>query len=88
MEFRWNEWNLLHIAKHGINAEEAETVVVHARSPWPRGVDSKYLVWGRGRAGRLLQVIFVLDNDFTKYIIHARLLNEREKHLYRRAGGR
>ena len=27
MEFRWNEWNVEHIAIHGVEPEEAEWVV-------------------------------------------------------------
>ena len=40
--------------------------------------------WGRGRGGRLLQVIFVADDDGTVFVIHARELTEREKRLHRR----
>jgi uncharacterized DUF497 family protein len=44
------------------------------------------LVWGPGRSGRLLQVIFALDDDGTVFIIHARPLTERERRRYRRLG--
>jgi hypothetical protein len=27
MEFRWNAWNIEHIAEHGVTPEEAEAVV-------------------------------------------------------------
>ena len=50
--------------------------------------DDKRLVWGRGRGGRLLQVIFVLDDDGTVFIIHARPLTQKEKQRYRRIMGR
>ena len=36
MEFRWNEWNIDHIAEHGVRPEEAEAVVRNAKSPYPR----------------------------------------------------
>jgi hypothetical protein len=26
MEFRWNDWNIEHIAGHGVSPDEAETV--------------------------------------------------------------
>ncbi len=80
MEFRWNEWNIDHIAMHGVSPDEAEAVVRNARRPYPRyHKDGKWLVWGRGSGGRLLQVIFVLDEDDTKFVIHARPLTDREK---------
>jgi hypothetical protein len=33
VEFRWNEWNIDHIAKHGVDVVEAAYVVSHARRP-------------------------------------------------------
>jgi len=85
MEFRWNEWNLDHVPKHGVTPDEAEFVVRHAKLPYPRrhGED-KWLVWGRGNGGRFVQVVFVVGDDDTVYIIHAKPLTEREKQRYRR----
>jgi uncharacterized DUF497 family protein len=85
MEFRWNGWNIEHIGGHGISPEEAELVVTTARSPYPRRIqEDKWIVWGRGSGGRFLQVIFVLDQDKTVFVIHARPLTEPEKRRYRR----
>jgi uncharacterized DUF497 family protein len=85
VDFRWNEWNVEHIAQHGIAPEEAEYVVRKARAPYPAGrEDGKYLVHGQGPDGRFLQVIFVEDEDATVYVIHARPLSRLEKHRYRR----
>ena len=82
MLFRWNDWNLEHIAEHGVSPEEAEWVVEQAGRPYPelRG-DSKWRVVGRGRGGRWLQVVFVFDaeDQDTAYVIHARPLTDREK---------
>jgi uncharacterized DUF497 family protein len=85
VEFRWNEWNIDHIAEHGVEPDEAELVVRTARRPYPKyHADDKWLVWGRGRGGRLLQVIFVLDEDDTKYVIHARPLTPAEKRRWKK----
>ena len=85
MEFRWNEWNTEHVAEHGVEPEAAEHVVEGARAPYPRRIDEdKLLVWGPGPAGELLQVIFVLDEGGTAFILHARPLSEREKRRCRR----
>jgi uncharacterized DUF497 family protein len=85
MDFRWNEWNVEHIARHGVAPEEAEHVVRTGKNPFPRKIEEdKWIVWGRGRGGRFLQVIYVLDEDRTVYIIHARPLEDREKHRLRR----
>ncbi|HET6878597.1 MAG TPA: hypothetical protein VFI31_00395 [Pirellulales bacterium] len=85
MDFRWNDWNVEHIAKHGVSPDEAEIAVRRAKRPFPRKMeDDKWLVWGRGLGGRPLQVIFVLDEDDTIFVIHARLLTDSEKRRFRR----
>ena len=85
MEFRWIEWNVDKVIGHGVTPEEAEHVVERATSPYPQHrEDDKFLVWGPTAAGRLLQVVFLLDEDDTVFIIHARPLTEKEKRRRRR----
>ena len=85
MEFRWNDWNLDHIAIHGVDPDEAEFIVRNARPPFPEERwDGRWAVWGRSHEGRFLQVSFVFDEDGTVYVIHARPLGEREKKRWRR----
>ena len=85
MHFRWNRWNEEHIGKHGIEPAEAEEVVLGARHPYPFvQQEEKYLVWGPTENGRLLQIIFVIDEDGSIFVIHARPLTEMEKRRYRR----
>jgi uncharacterized DUF497 family protein len=85
VDFRWNDWNVEHIARHGVGPAEAEQVIRAARAPYPRKIDGeKWLVWGRGRGERFLQVVFVLDPDDAVYVIHARPLTGQEKRRYRR----
>ena len=80
MEFRWNEWNVTHLWEHGVYPAEAEAVVRSALSPFPRAVeDGKFMVWGQGQGGRLLQVVFVIDDDDQIFVIHARPLSPAEK---------
>ena len=85
MDFRWNEWNLGHLAGHGVSAGEAESVVRNARPPYPlHREDDKWLVWGRGRGGRFLQVVFVIDEGDSIYVIHGRPLTDGEERRLRR----
>jgi uncharacterized DUF497 family protein len=85
MQFRWNDWNIEHVTAHGVEPDEAELVVNGAKQPFPlRYPDDKWFVWGQGYGGRLLQVIYVLDEGGTIYVIHARPLIEKEKRRYRR----
>lgn len=84
-DFRWNEWNVDHIGEHGVSPEDAEHVVKHARRPYPRQVgDEKILVRGQNASGDHLQVIYLLDDAWTVYVIHARPLTASEKSKYRR----
>jgi uncharacterized protein len=85
VEFRWNAWNIEHVAKHGVSPAEAEGVVRTARRPYPEArEDDKWRVAGRGIGGRWLQVIFVFDPEDMVYVIHARPLTEREKRRERK----
>jgi uncharacterized DUF497 family protein len=85
MDFRWNDWNIEHIARHGVLVDEAEDVIRAARRPYPRKIqEDKWLIWARGRGGRFLQVIFVTDENDAIYVIHARPLTDQEKRRHRR----
>lgn len=84
-EFRWNEWNVDHIADHGVRPREAEEALDAARPPWPEKIgDGKWRVWGCSRDGTYLQVIFVLSPGDIVFVIHAMPLTERQKKQYRR----
>jgi len=87
LDFRWTEWNVEHLARHGIDPEAAEEVVHGASRRYPRRInEDKWLVWGADDVGNLLQVVFVLGEDGSAYVIHARPLTEGERRRYRRQG--
>ncbi len=85
MEFRWNRWNVDHIAQHGVSADQAEEVIRDATRPYPlHREDGKWLVWGKTAGGDLLQVVFIIDEDDSVFVIHARPPTKNEKKRYRR----
>lgn len=85
IDFRWSEESLEHIGGHGVEPEEAEYVVRHARQPYPCQAGSgKWRVWGQTRYGVYLQVVFIKDDATTVYVIHARRLTDKEKRGFRR----
>jgi hypothetical protein len=85
MEFRWNEWNADHVAKHGVTPLQAEYVVQRARAPFPQEIGhGKFLVMGQDQNGMYLQVIYVADPDETAFVIHAMPLSDHNKKRYRR----
>gem|GEM_PF-6797340 len=63
--FIWNRLNIAHIDVHNVSPEEASFVVETASGRFPQKIGPrKYLVRGRTRARRALQVIFlVLEDD-------------------------
>ncbi len=83
--FRWNTWNVDHIGIHGISPEEAEYLVNHPPSGFPRSIgDDKVLVQGQTAAGRYIQVIYIFSPPGVIFVIHARPLNAAEKRAARR----
>ena len=87
-EYRWNNWNVDHIAAHGVTPHEAQEVVDHARDGYPRFVgDGKWLVHGRTLDGRSLRAIYVVDpidphdpDQLRRYfVIHAMPIIRRRK---------
>lgn len=88
MEFRWIDWNIDKLGTHEVQPEEAEFVVEQAAHPHPQHrEDDKFLVWGPTAGGRLLQVVFLLDEDDTVLVIHARPLTDKEKRRRRKREG-
>jgi hypothetical protein len=84
-EFRWIEWNVGKCELHGVDPFDVEHVVRHAVRPYPAKVaGEKFLVRGQSEYGIYLQVIFTFDADGTVFVIHARPLNDAEKHTLRR----
>lgn len=85
-DFRWNAWNLEHATSHGVSVAEIESVVRSAKPPYPEDVgNGKWKVIGRGRGDRWVQVLFVIDDDRTVYVIHARpIVKAGEKRQARR----
>jgi len=80
--FRWNDWNVEHIARHGVRPAEAEDVV---KAGDRRRLElDKYKAVGRGSGGRWLQVIYIFDPPGVVYVIHARPLTDREKRRARK----
>jgi uncharacterized protein len=85
----WDDWNVEHIAGHGITVAEVERVC-HTDQPLVRraGVTRygliRYHVYGQTASGRYLFI--VLDDEATGvfYPVTAREMTEREKQLFRR----
>ena len=83
LEFRWNDWNIDHIAEHRVDPADAEYVVNGARRPYPeRASSTKWIVRGVLPSGRCLQVIYIFDPVDVAFVLHARPLTDKERHRY------
>ena len=80
--FRWNDWNIEHIGRHGVKQSEAERVVTTGERR--RVGEGKYKAIGRGVGDRWMQVIYIFDPPGVTYVIHARPLNDAEKRRVRK----
>lgn len=79
-QFRWIDWNREHATRHGCTINEIESVVQSAPRGFPRKRDrQKWLVVGRGTGDRKVEVIFLLDDDGTAFVIHAMPLATRRR---------
>jgi hypothetical protein len=79
-DFRWIEWNFLHATKHGCTVEEIRSIVLNPGRGYPRKIgDEKRLTIGRGVADRVVEVIYLLDDDDTYFVIHAMPLTMRRR---------
>jgi uncharacterized DUF497 family protein len=79
-QFRWIEWNREHATKHGCTIREIESVVRSAGRGFPRKMDrKKWLVIGRAMGGRVIEVIYLVDEDGTAFVIHAMPLSTRRR---------
>jgi hypothetical protein len=84
-EFRWNEWNVEHIAEHGIGPRAAEYIVNCASPPFPEKIgEGKYRACGQTPDGRYLQVIYIFSRPGVVYVIHAMPLSDRDKRRFRK----
>ena len=64
MEFRWNRWNVDHIAKHGVTPAEAEHVIRFSKRHRNHREGTK-MVEGRGNSNRRIRVVYARDPEGT-----------------------
>jgi len=81
-DFRWIDWNIEKIEKHGVFAPAVEAVV---NTGSPRKMSGgRYTVAGPMPGGLWIQVVYTLDDDGTVFVLHARSLTPDEAKRARR----
>jgi len=81
--FEWDDWNVHHIARHGIEPHEAEAVC-RGTTVILRGRGGSYLAYGRTAEDRYLLVVFRAKGGGVVRIITARDMTMGEQQLYHR----
>ena len=81
--FDWDEQNIDHIARHGVNPEEVEETCYN-RPLILKGKQLRYLVYGQTDDGRYLLVVSAYLGKGIFRILTARDMAEAERRLYQR----
>ena len=82
-DFEWDEQNMDHIARHGVEPDEAESLLDGVPLIL-RTEDGKYLAYGQTDEGRYLLVGFVRKSAALIRVISARDMTDGEKKRHRR----
>jgi uncharacterized DUF497 family protein len=81
MDFEWDEDNLGHIRRHGVEAHECEEAIADPHAE-PLGAAAPYeIILGLTAAGRLLWVLFEDRGGYTR-VGTARSANTHEERIY------
>jgi uncharacterized DUF497 family protein len=83
----WDEWNKMHIAKHGIIPDEVEEVC-HSDHEEDEAKKGRLMVIGATRSGRLLSIVLDPEEEPEVYYpITARAASRKERRYYREKKG-
>ena len=83
----WDEDNVLHIARHGVDPEEAEETCFNRRPFIERGRDGLYYISGQTETGRHLFVVARFLGRGAARVITARDMDHKERRRYKRRKG-
>jgi hypothetical protein len=81
--YQWDDWNIDHIARHGVEPEEAEEVFRH-RPFIRRSRKGRYLAYGQTDVGRYLAVAFEYLGKHTARVVMARDATRTERRELRK----
>lgn len=85
-ELIWDEWNVEHIGRHGLDPREVEEMCF-SRPHITRARRNTFRAIGQMAAGRYITAILVPRERGTYYPVTARDATEQERRLYRKGKG-
>ena len=78
----WDTWNVTHIARHQVNAEEVEEVG-HGTPLVQQGYKGRVILIGPTLSGRMLAAVLAREGRGVYYPVTARPASRRERALYK-----
>ena len=82
----WDDWNVAHIARHGVTPEDVEEVCQGSYLV-RQTYEGRLMVIGPNAAGNLLSAILAPEGDDTYYVVTARPSAKKERRIYRETKG-
>ncbi|MDA1079872.1 MAG: hypothetical protein O2840_04270 [bacterium] len=79
----WNEWNIAHIARHGVLQTEVETSLQDEHVVFMQGYSQRVIVLGRVGNRLLTTVLQAQKNQYEFYVVTARDMPKKERAIYR-----
>ena len=78
----WDEWNLEHIARHGVTRDEAMEVC-GGRFIVLRCYAGRFIVVGQSADGRAMSIVIEPEDEWKYYVVTARSSSRSERRAYR-----
>ena len=78
---RWENWNIAHIARHGVTPEEVEEVC-HGDFFLLQGTKRRIILIGPTDAGQILAVVLEHEGEGNYYPVTARPASRKERSWY------
>ena len=82
MEFDWDSANINHVARHGINPEEAEEAILIESleaDVQTHEIEQRVLCFGRTKSGRLLTVLFTERRSKIRVVTAYEMTKEQQR---------
>jgi len=77
-ELQWDDFNISHIAKHDVSANEVEEACKNQIDVLS-GYDSRQMLFGKTNNGRYVTVILTKKTGSTYYVVTARDTSKKER---------
>ena len=78
----WDDWNIEHIARHGVTRDEAMEVC-GGRFIVLRGYTGRFIIVGQSIDGRALSIVVEPEDEWKYYVVTARSASRGERRAYR-----